>query len=176
MARVPLLPADPEHPVLGPLFTRLQKSGAPAPNLYRALANAPELLNAWVRFAWPLRSQPQSPRSLRELLILRVAQLTETDYEWAHHRRMALDAGVNAVLIDALSEWDTNQGFDTATRATLALTDELVTTGSVSDATFDAFSAYADPERIVEVVLTVSFYCCVSRVLHALDIEIEPDR
>ena len=31
----------------------------------------------------------QTPRALRELMILRTAQLTDSDYEWAHHRAMA---------------------------------------------------------------------------------------
>ena len=38
----------------------------------------------------------------------------------------------------------------------------------VTDATWDALAAHFDPGEMVELVLTVSFYSCVSRTLHAL--------
>jgi AhpD family alkylhydroperoxidase len=174
-ARVPLVGNDSTHPVLGPLFDRIEQGGSPVPTLYRALANAPELLAAWTQFAWPLRFASHTPRALRELLILRVAQLTGAEYEWVQHHRMALEAGVDAELIASLSDWRTSDRVDELTRAALAVTDELVLAGTVGDATFAALADHLDARGLVELILTASFYCCVSRVLNALHIDIDID-
>jgi hypothetical protein len=45
--------------------------------LYRTLANQPELLRGWLVFAWRLRLACSSPRRLRELMIVRGAQLSD---------------------------------------------------------------------------------------------------
>ena len=39
-------------------------------NLYRVLANAPPMLKIWVDFAYAVRRECKTPRSLRELMIL----------------------------------------------------------------------------------------------------------
>ena len=57
--------------------------------LYRVLAHSPLMLRAYAGLARGLRYEAQTPRALRELMILRTAQLTGSDYEWAHHRAMA---------------------------------------------------------------------------------------
>src|SRR5215210_5510351 len=71
---------------------RVQRTGVQQVNLYRALAHAPRLLEAWIDFAWALRGQCDTPRSLRDLLILRTAQRMLSQYEWHQHRRMAAEA------------------------------------------------------------------------------------
>ena len=68
--------------------------GAKQVNLYRALAHAPDLLRAWIAFAWTLRGHDRTSRRLRELMILRTALLHRSEYEWHQHLRMAREAGV----------------------------------------------------------------------------------
>ena len=50
-------------------------AGAKQVNLYRCLAHAPDLLRAWIDFAWALRGHDRTSRRLRELMILRTALL-----------------------------------------------------------------------------------------------------
>ena len=50
-----------------------------------------------------LRAREHCPPRLRELAVLRLAQLAGSAYEWSHHRPMALDAGVTADQAAALS-------------------------------------------------------------------------
>src|SRR2546430_5707966 len=96
--RVPLvdLPAD--------VVDRLAQMSEPPINLYRTLGNHPALLRAWIDFAWTLR-EGITPRTLRELMILRGAQLMNAEYEWHHHRRMATVAGVPAEKLEQLANW-----------------------------------------------------------------------
>jgi 4-carboxymuconolactone decarboxylase len=60
---------------------RVGQAGAPGVNLYRALAHAPWLLRAGIDFAWALREECETPRPLRELMILRTAQRALSQYE-----------------------------------------------------------------------------------------------
>src|SRR3954453_1426722 len=71
------------------IATQVDHLGAKQVNLYRCLAHAPDLLRAWIAFAWALRGNSATSRQLRELMILRTATLHHSPYEWHQHRRMA---------------------------------------------------------------------------------------
>ena len=114
MARIPLLPDPPADPQALALFERVRGYMGPdfhMPALYRVLGHAPALFEAWLDFAWPLRLKAKTPRKLRELMILRGAQVAGTGYEWAHHVPMALSAGVSDAQIDALAHWKESEHF-----------------------------------------------------------------
>src|SRR5947209_16397599 len=125
MARLPLISDRPDDPALARVFAGLRRQGREPSNLYRTLGHAPRMLAAWVGLAWPLRGEPSVPRSLRELMILRGAQLTGAGYEWAHHREMALAAGVTAGQVAALAGWRSSDLFDERERAALAFAEEV---------------------------------------------------
>ena len=58
------------------LKKRLEELWGTPPNLYRALANHPAIVAAWTEFANTLRHGSRTPRALRELVILRGAQVS----------------------------------------------------------------------------------------------------
>lgn len=173
MTRLPLVAAESSAAVAA-AYRSVTEQGRAVPNLYRVLANAPAMLTAWTAMAWPLRADCNTPRSLRELTILRVAQLNGSDYEWAQHQPMALASGVASAQIEALAEYSTSDVFDQVQRAVLAAVDELTTTGRLSAGNFTALEQEFDPGSLVEIILTISFYSCVSRFLAAFDIDVEP--
>ncbi len=173
MTRVPLVSAESSDAVAA-VYRVVTEQGGTVPNLYRVLANAPTMLTAWTAMAWPLRADCNTPRSLRELTILRVAQLNGSDYEWTHHKPMALASGMTAAQIEALTEYTTSDVFDQTQRAVLTAVDELTTTGRLSTGNFTALEQEFDPGCLVEIILTISFYSCVSRFLAAFEIDIEP--
>lgn len=178
MPRVPLLPEHPEDPAAAALFDRVRAARGPdfhLPHLYRVLGTAPELFRGWLDFAWPLRQDAKTPRPLRELMILRGAQLSGTAYEWAHHLPMATEAGVSEAQIDALARWRDSDLFDADERAVLQLAEEVTRGPSASAATVAQLKARGfDDAAVVELVLTASFYVCVSRFLQSMDVELEP--
>ncbi|HVL36567.1 MAG TPA: carboxymuconolactone decarboxylase family protein, partial [Burkholderiales bacterium] len=115
MKRIPLAEFEPA------LKKRLEELWGTPPNLYRALANHPNIIAAWTEFANTLRNGTRTPRALRELLILRGAQLCKSEYEWAQHLRMARKAGVREAQIAALANWRNSPEFDAREKAALAL-------------------------------------------------------
>ena len=171
MPRLPLVPSDADEPRLNAVFDYFRERGHEVPDLYRTLGNSPALLEGWTKFAWPLRADADTPRGLRELQIMRVAQLTDAETEWDAHWDMAVTHGNSPEKLAQLARWRESDAFDDAERAVLALTDEMTENLEPSDATFADVEARFSPKEIVELTLTAAFYSCVSRVLRTLAIE-----
>ena len=172
--RLPLVPSDSDDVALAAVFDVFRTRGREVPALYRSLGNAPAMLQGWVDLAWPLRNDARTSRRLRELIIMRVAQLTGTAYEWLAHYDMAVAQGVPEATLEQLTSWRTNADLDDVEREVLAMTDELTLDLEVGDATWAALAERYEPGELVELVLTAAFYSCVSRVLRTLRLPVDP--
>jgi AhpD family alkylhydroperoxidase len=168
MQRTPLADFEPA------MRERLEKLWGTPPNLYRCLANHPGLVAAWSDFSRALRHDSRTPRALRELVILRGAQLMRSEYEWAQHLAMARKAGVSEGQIKELAAWKGSKLFNEKERAALLLA-EAVTEGSVSDAVYAEAMRQFDHHDYVELSITAAFYAMVGRMLDAMGVQLEPD-
>jgi len=168
MPRTPLAQFEPQ------LRERLEELWGTPPNLYKALANHPRLVAAWTEFSKTLRHDTRTPRALRELVILRGAQLMRSEYEWAQHLVMARKSGVREEQIRELSSWKTSAQFSEREKAALAL-GEAVTEGHVSDAVYAQAKRHFDDHDYVELAIVAAFYAMVGRMLDAMGVELEPE-
>ena len=168
MQRVPLAQFEPA------LAKRLQELWGEPPNLYKALGNHPKLIEAWTEFSKTLRHDTRTPRALRELVILRGAQLMRSEYEWAQHLPMARKAGVSEAQIKDLPAWKTSTHFNAREKAALALS-EAVTQGRVSDEVYAEAMRHFDHHDYVELALVASFYAMVGRMLDAMGVQLDDD-
>jgi alkylhydroperoxidase family enzyme len=169
MSRVPLAEFEPA------LRRKLEELwGGEPPNLYKKLANHPEVVAAWSGFASTLRHKSRTPRALRELVILRGGQLMKSEYEWAQHLKMARKAGVSEAQIRELSSWKKSSLFDPREKAALALA-EAVTNGHVSDEVYAEAMRHFDHQDYVELSVTAAFYAMVGRMLDAMGVQLEPE-
>ena len=168
MQRVPLAQFEPA------LRLRLEELWGQPPNLYKALANHPALVAAWTEFSKTLRHDTRTPRSLRELVILRGAQLMRSEYEWAQHLPMARKAGVTEAQIKDLPSWKSSPQFDARQKAALALA-EAVTQGKVGDEVYAEAMRHFDHHDYVELALVAAFYAMVGRMLDAMGVQLEPE-
>ena len=168
MQRTPLADFEPA------MKQRLEALWGTPPNLYHCLANHPGLVAAWSDFSRALRHDTRTPRALRELVILRGAQLMRSEYEWAQHLKMARKAGVSDAQIEALASWRNSNLFDAREKAALALA-EAVTQGKVSDEVYAEAMKNFDHHDYVELSITAAFYAMVGRMLDAMGVQLEPD-
>lgn len=174
MTRVPLIATDSEDEVVAAVFQRFHEEGREPIALYRALAHAPALLRAYSGLATALRYEARTPRSLRELGILRTAQLVGSEYEWSHHVPMGRAAGVSEAQIAALERWRESEEFDAGERALLRCAEE-VHECALSDAAFAELERHFEAPEIVELLLVLSFYQAVARLIDAFGLEVEPE-
>ena len=146
--------------------------------LYRALVNSPGMARAFSGLGQYIRHRSALDPRLRELAIIQVGYLTRSPYEYSHHCKLGLDQfGVTEADIRAIGrETDTGDGgFPELESAVLRAAREMVVGPGVSDATFAVLERALDRERLVDLIVTIGFYCGVVRVLDSLKIDVEPD-
>ena len=131
------------------------------------------MLAAWASLAWPLRHETSIAGRLRELIVLRIAQLTKAKYQWAYHVRPGLSNGLSPDQLMRLGDWRGTDLFDDEERAVLAYTEQVATL-TVDDAGYAELARLFSAQEIIELTLTAAFYTNVSRVLQALQIEVDP--
>ena len=173
MSRVPLVPSDDPDAVRHGVFDSFVAEQREPIDLYRALANAPDLLVAYRPLPQHLRHAGTSPRRLRELAVLRVAQLVGSAYEWSHHRPMAVQAGVTDAQIEELASWRGSERFDADERPVLAAVDAIHDL-RLSDAEFAALAERLGRVGAMEIVVAVAQYEATARIIQALSVEVEP--
>ncbi len=176
MSRLPLVPMQPSDPALKAMFEEVRARGIEVPNVYRTLGHAPAMLRAWLDMAWQIRLNAKTTRRLRELVILRAAQVSGVNYEWVHHVEMALKAGVSQAQIDALAGAATSPHFNAGERAAIRMAEEVTRGPGASAAGMTDLARHYKPDEQVELVLTASFYACVGRFLSSFAIELEAGR
>ncbi len=173
MARLPLLDRDDLPEADRAVYDRLQASrGVPTGNIWRALANAPNLLDRILSLADELRHGVEIDKRFRELAVLMVGLVAKSQYEFDHHWNAAVKAGLARDKLAALSDFETSPLFDDAERAVLRYAAEA-TSGEVTDATWTSLRAHFDERQAAEIVITVAWYACVVRILVPLKIENE---
>lgn len=145
--------------------------------LHRALVNSPGALRAFGGLGHYIRHGSTLDPRLRELAILQVGYLARAPYEWSHHIKIGHDFGVTDDDIAGLiAETDGRpSALDPLARTVLRAAREITAEGAVTDATWDSLAGTLTTEHLVDLVVTISFYCGVVRVLASLQIEVEPE-
>ncbi len=173
MARLPLLDRDDLPEADRAVYDRLQASrGTPTGNIWRALANAPNLLDRILSLADELRHGVEIDKPYRELAVLMVGLVSGSQYEFDHHWNAAVKAGLPRQKLESLAQFETSPLFDDRERAVLRYAREA-TSGEVADATWNALRERFGERQATEIVVTVAWYACVVRILVPLKIENE---
>ena len=139
------------------------------------LLHSPAYAKGWNTFLGAVRTGLELPPRLRELAMCVVAVLNGADYEFHHHAPEFIKAGGTQQQVDALWQisdpgWEAKL-FDTAERATIALTVEMTRDVEVEEATFAAArSALGSDRLLVELAGVIAAYNMVSRFLVVLQI------
>lgn len=109
---------------------------------------------------------------LREVLILRVAQLTHCEYELHHHISISANLGFAPAQQQALLAGDYS-GFSAKERTVAEFTDEVVANEGVSDTTLEKMRDFFGDSIVVEMMVIIGSY--VGTALIANAVQLEPD-
>jgi 4-carboxymuconolactone decarboxylase len=175
MARVPYVEAvEGESPQgLVALYRDIAGLRGEVVNLYKALANQPDALRAFMGMSRYIRDDAEFPADLRELAILATGYAVGAAYEIHHHVPAARRAGVSEAKLAAFPDWAAADVFDETERAVLAYADQVARTRDADDATFAALRRLLPPGQVIDLALTCGWYHLVAAVLGPLRIEIE---
>src|SRR5688572_5012905 len=162
-ALVPAVAAEPRlRPAAGAALTEEQRSlekahagafGAGAD--FRTLLTHPELVKGVLPFAnYIVAESTLTPRP-RELLILRTAWRTNSDYLWAKHQARALGAGLSKQELSAIAERPTIQ-WNEFEQALLRAADELHRDSVVSHQTWAVLAQRYGVHELMDAAFTVA--------------------
>jgi alkylhydroperoxidase family enzyme len=174
VSRLPPLP-QPLDPILQEMFAKRRAQGGDIINLQIATGHAPQFARAASTMAFTIRFDATTPRRLRELIILRTAQIVGSTYEVNQHIPLMKMCGFSDAQIAALPHWQASDLFDDRERATLAYVEQMTHGGDVDDATFTALQKFFTPREIVEITYTIGSYYANGLLTKALRIEVETD-
>jgi len=136
---------------------------------YPALARAYHVFNGHVLFATSLSERH------RELVVLRVAALRQSEYEWRQHAVLARDVGISEAELSAVAEGPAAGVWEPLERAVLQATDELVRSATLTAAVWDVLRASLSTEQLMDLVFTVGAYDLLAMVFGAFEVELDDD-
>jgi 4-carboxymuconolactone decarboxylase len=133
---------------------------------FNALLRSPEMgdlaqqLGAYIRFRTSL------PHRLNEMAIIMVARLWTAHYEWYAHKTLALQAGLNPAIVDAIAEGKRPASMQPDEEAVYNFCTELLNTRQVSDATFQAATKAFGERGVVDLIGATGYYQMISALLN----------
>ena len=133
---------------------------------YNVLLRSPELGNLAQQFGAHTRYHSSLPLALDELAILLVARFWSSQFVWWAHKRIALDAGLDAALVDAVATGAPALSLPADTAAVYRFCSELLETRRVSDAAYAVLVEQFGEAGVVDVMGTMSYYPLVSMALN----------
>ena len=173
MARVRLIEKEQAPPEVREIFQKIEDNGAKILNLYKVVANSPGLLLNFIRLGSSVIGRMGLSSRLREIVILQVARLTGSGYEWAQHTPVALEVGISQKQLDSISDWKSSSEFNNEERAVLQYTDEVARNVTVTDQTFNRLKNFFNEQTIVELTITIGYYGMLARLLVPLQVEVD---
>ena len=171
MPRIPY--PDPE--TLSEAKRAVLNGKGPVLNLTRMAMHAPEVMwDTYRKFSISGRDETGLDDLLRELLILRVAYLSNSPYEEHHHLHVAIAAGASEEQLAAVKTGEF-AGLDPRQRAAVALLSQLVSDVEPDDATLAEALEHFTVEQVFGILLLACGYMTTARIIGLTGIEPETD-
>lgn len=146
-------------------------------NLFRLLSHSPGGARAFGGLGQYIRYKTGLDPRLKEMAIIQVGYLTKSEYEYTHHVRLGTEQfGVTEDDVHAITAETEGRdsGLPALDRTVLRAARAMVTDLKISDADFAVLEQAFSNEHLIDLVLSIAFYCGVVRVLATLEIDNEP--
>lgn len=148
--------------------------GGRAPNVFTTLARHRGLFRRWLLFAGALMPGGKLPRRDSELVILRVAHNTGSEYEWAQHERLGRAAGLSEEEIARVREGAGAPGWSERQALLLAAVDELHREDRIGAETWDGLARHLDEVQLIELCMLAGHYKMLAGALNSTAVAVDP--
>jgi alkylhydroperoxidase family enzyme len=169
MSLIPYADEDPQDDRVRALLARLPE---PRLNLFTMLANAPALAGSALRLGETILTKTDLDPVLRELVILRSAVVTGTEYEWVQHEAIAKTVGMSTEKIDAVRS-GAEGPFDARELLVLQLVDGVIGKGTPAEELVRRGEAELGRAELIEVLLIAGYYAMLGGVMRAVRIDVD---
>ncbi|WP_084399748.1 carboxymuconolactone decarboxylase family protein [Henriciella aquimarina] len=141
-------------------------------NVTRMMSHAEPVMDAYAKLGVAILRRSKLDPKLREIAILKIGLLCESEYEWHQHEPYARAVGVSEEAIGGLASGELDP-LSEMEKLVAAFASETFLQKRVSDETFKAISRHLSHEELVELSLTCGYYIMTAGYLRTFDIEIE---
>jgi alkylhydroperoxidase family enzyme len=142
-------------------------------NIFTTLAHHPKLLKRWLVFGNHVLFKSTLPPREREIAILRIGWLCQSEYEWGQHAEIGRAVGLTDDEVRRVVAGPDAQGWTAAEAALLRATDELHEDSMISDATWSALCEHYSVEQRMDLVFAVGQYTLVSMALNTFGVQLD---
>ena len=144
-------------------------------NALGVLARYPALALAYNTFSGQVMyGSTLSPRH-RELLVLRVAAVRDSEYEWRQHVASAGDNGVDPEEVTRVRAGAEAPGWSELEQALLRSVDELLGDALIADGTWSVLAGALEEQQLMDVVFTVGAYDVLAMALRTFGVPLDDD-
>ena len=144
------------------------------PRIFQLLLNNPEAAAPVAALGEYIRFSSNLDPVVREIAILSTAREMSSQYEWAHHEPIARQVGVRDQVIESIRVKKAPMGLPPKEGVFVQLAKEMANNGDVNQNTFNAVEHLLGANNTVDLLVLVAYYAMLSKLMHALDIELEP--
>ncbi|MHA2122792.1 MAG: carboxymuconolactone decarboxylase family protein [Promethearchaeota archaeon] len=143
-------------------------------NLRATLMRNKPLFLRWELFANQVFVHSDIPRREKEIIILRIAWLCQSDYEWQHHvagskyQKLFSDD-----VIERIKKGPEEEGWDPSEAALVRAVDELYTNNIVSDSTWKTLSETYSHPQLIEILFIIGYYNLLAWTMNSLGAQVE---
>lgn len=180
MSRLPLLTYDAADPQQKALWDDIVASRGGALDLvtaegrlagpFEAFVRRPNLGEHLIKVGGAVRFASSLEPQLLELAITTVGARWRSEFEFWAHSRLALQAGIDQAVIDALAAGDEPTFNDPVQASVYEYTIQLCTDGRVDQPTYDAAVDAVGVDGVVDLTHTIGYYSHISFTLNAFDV------
>jgi 4-carboxymuconolactone decarboxylase len=136
-------------------------------SLFRMVAHAQSAFEPWLRFSAALLWQLELDPLLRELAILQVAHLLDSEYEWTQHVAIAKAVGASDAQVVAI-ETDLDgedASFTDEQRLILLFSREVILDGAAGEQRVSELSRAVGARQVIELLLVLGNYMAIARLI-----------
>jgi 4-carboxymuconolactone decarboxylase len=144
-------------------------------NVYTTFAHHVDLYNRWSPLGRFVMTDSSLPPREREIVMLRMGWLCQSEYEWAQHARIGkAQAGLSNEDVHRIAEGPSAAGWSEFERTLLRMVDELRYEAMIGDATWKALRTKYSVQQVIEAIYTAAQYQLVSMALNSLGVQLDP--
>jgi 4-carboxymuconolactone decarboxylase len=133
---------------------------------FNTLLRSPEMGDIVQQLGAHIRYKTSLPHRLNEMAIIMVARAWTAQYEWYAHKPLALEAGLNPAIVEAIRDGRRPASMQADENAVYNFCTELNANRQVSDATFQAAVKALGERGVVDLIGAFGYYQLVSSILN----------
>jgi alkylhydroperoxidase family enzyme len=143
------------------------------PRIFTTLGRHRRLFRRWLWFAGALMPGGKLPREETELVILRVAHNTSSEYEWSQHERMGKRAGLSEEEISRVRAGAEAPGWSERRALLLRAADEMHEQRQIGPELWAQLSRHLNEVLLIELCMLIGHYEMLAMTLNTLEVQPE---